>query len=123
MTLITASDCQQKIKAYAKRQWPLDKDKTAAPKLQNAINSILRKMAKDDDERQFISTRRAKSYLNGEPTAKLRGWEVEAIRELLEGATDEETKLFEELQALRATVERQGKIIDRLTRFMDRKGA
>ncbi|AVX04307.1 hypothetical protein MXMO3_01782 [Maritalea myrionectae] len=123
MIPVTASDCREKIKIYTKRRWPLDNDKSAAPKLQIAINNILRDMTGDDEDRQSISVRRAKSYLNGESSAKLRGWEVAAIRELLEGATDDEKQLFDEIEELRAVIARQGKIIDRLTHWMDSQGS
>jgi len=118
MTPVTAADCKHEIVGYARKRWPYDNNISAAPKLQNAINSILRQMSKGRDRVLSISHRRATSYLNGESTAKLNGYEVAAIRELLEGATDEEKEIFGQIEKLSAEIERQGQIIESLKKQM-----
>ena len=112
MTYIDASDSKGDIQEYIRKTWPRDNNISAAPKFQNAINFILKRMSEKRKEQLAISRRRAESIINGEASAKYRSWENAAIQELLKGATHEEKvslkridELMAEIQSIRDFIE------------------
>lgn len=107
MTYIDASDSKGDIQEYIRKTWPRDNNISAAPKFQNAINFILKRMSEKRKEQLAISRRRAESIINGEASAKYRSWENAAIQELLKEADHEETAFRERFFELQATLASQ----------------
>ncbi|TDQ63596.1 hypothetical protein ATL17_1603 [Maritalea mobilis] len=123
MTYISAADSKPDIIKYVKRTWPADNLKSVRPKLRRRLNTIVSKFQRNESECLHFSDRRVRSILKGEPSAKFDGYEVAAIRELLEGATDEEKEIFGQIEKLSAEIERQGQIIESLKKQMAGQGS
>lgn len=122
MTYIAASDAKPDIIAFVRKSWPLDNNISVRPKLRNALNSVLRKLQPKNDTRVFFSDRRVASILNGEPTAKLKSWEVAALHHLLDEATYEHQELTAKIEVLEKQLNDLGAHLASLKMAADRNG-